>query len=246
MKLMNIVSLAVGACFSLQALASDYVLKRPGQTETPVHEIKAATNGDLQVVFEKGDTPIKIGAGDYEYAVAPEPARELDLIDKQLAAGNWAKVEELSKFLFDRYQFLSQGGLVGDYWGRALLAQKKYAEALAAYRAIEKVAKPENKIKFTAGALSAQVELGQLDAVKKAVPNLYKAGTYGTAVAFNIQGMVALKEGDVDGAIIQFLKTAKLMENVDEVSELYNQATAQLAALLAQKKDSRAALFQVR
>jgi len=231
------VGTALLAASTLGVRADQLIMKNSGQViEAKSIRYKAST--DEYIVLGMNDATIPVPARNVERAVVPRPAG-LDTAIAALNAGRHdAAIDTLEK-LVSEYQGFEWAFVARDALGQAYMGKKDFRRAVSAYKAIldglpaEQVGLATRRRYWEALEGSEQFSLLKAD-----LERLIAEGTREAAALAQLKrGDMYLAQGQKNEALLDYLRTVVLYEQVKEVQP---EALFNASRLLEELRDPRA------
>jgi predicted negative regulator of RcsB-dependent stress response len=211
-----------------------------------VYSIVGQADGSVSVKYKQGQPTQTLRKGTYRVVSMEVPSSTFKKAKLLLQKKLYSKAAKEAKTLFDSYKWLGYGALPGVICAKALLAQEKFSEA-------EKVCEENLKLNGSNKDLGAEMALdlaqayagqGKSKELILLIPNLIKAGGVAAAYAFNVQGDIAKKAKDNEGALLAYMKTFTLFPADDESVSAYRAvAKKNIIELFTLMGDTRAKTF---
>ncbi len=219
------------------ALAAPYVVMPDGRRFEGT-AIRATATGDINLTTPQGIRTF--AKGQYAKAVADEPAEYKQALAAEKAK-QYPQAEKLLSDIVTKYRGLSWDVEASKVLGRVLIAKGDATAAVAAYDKLFVLSPEEKKNSETQWAyrnalLAAKQYAGlarQLDAVAASGPRPEAAR------AQIMRGDIRLAQNDVEGACMDYLRTAVLFTDVKDPA-IQGEACFKAAQTLEQMRDPRA------
>jgi hypothetical protein len=222
------------------------VIKIGNRSPQKVYSIVGKADGSATIKYKNGLPAQILRKGTYRVVSMKVPKSTFKSAQLLLQKKQYSKAAVEAKSLYDSYKWLGHGALPGVICGKALLAQKKFAEA-------EKVCAENFKLNGSNKEFGADISVGLAESYAGQgknkelillIPNLIKSGGLAAAYAFNVQGDIAKKAKDDEGALLAYMKTFTLFPASDKSAAIYRAiAKKNIIELFTLMGDSRAKTF---
>ena len=222
------------------------VIKEGNRKPRKVYSIVGQADGSAKIVIKAGQPAQTLKKGTYRVLSMKVPASTFRKGQQLLKKKNYAAAEKEARTQYDAYKWLGHGAQAGVTLGEALLAQKKFAKAEVVYKENFKLngSKKDFGIDITLGLAKTYEAQNKNKEMILLIPSLIKSGGAGAAYAFNVQGDMAKKANDDEGALLAYMKTFTLFSSTDKSVATYR-ATAKknIIELFTKMGDTRAKTF---
>lgn len=228
-----IVSMMAGA---LSAAAAPYVVLPNGQQMVGT-AIRAAPDGTIILTTAQGT--LRYAKGQYAKAFADKPA-EFDQARQRAAAKDYATAEQLLRKVITELQFLEWDNAARLVLAREVqMAKGDPAAAVITFEELFRLS-PDAKNNPDAGWAYREALLGakQFDKLGAALDETIKSGARADAARAQVmRGDLKLAQGQVEGAVLDYLRTVVLFENEKDSQP---EALFKAAETLEKLRDARA------
>lgn len=222
------------------------VIKVGKRSPQKVYSIVGQSDGSAKIMYKKGQPAQTLRKGTYRVISMQVPSSTFKKGHTLLLKKQYAAAEKEARTQYDAYKWLGHGALPGVTLGKALLAQKKFANAQTVYSENYKI-NGTNKdfgVDITLGLAQSYAGQNKNKELILLIPSLINSGGAAAAYAFNIQGDIAKKAKDNEGALLAYMKTFTLFSTNDKtITEYRAVAKKNIIALFTAMNDSRAKTF---
>ena len=222
------------------------IIKEGKRKARKVYSIVGQADGSAKIIVKAGQPAQTLKKGTYRVLSMKVPKSTFKKGHTLLLKKQYAAAEKEAQTQYDTYKWLGHGAFPGVTLGKALLAQKKFSKAEAIYSENYKLNSSNKDLQIDISLGLAQSYAGQSKNKKLIlfIPTLIKSGGAATAYAFNIQGDMAKKAKDNEGALLAYMKTFTLFSADDKSVTAYRVvAKKNIIELFTAMKDTRAKTF---
>ena len=222
------------------------VIKEGNRKPRKVYSIEGKADGSAKIVVKAGQPAQTLKKGTYRVLSMKVPKRTFKKGDTLLRQKKYAPAAKEARIQYDAFKWLGHGAFPGVTLGKALLAQKKFSEAEVVYSENFKINGKDKDygIDIVLGLAKAYVGQNKNKKLISLIPNLIGSGGAAAAYAFNIQGDMAKKANDNEGALLAYMKTFTLFSAEDKSVKAYrSSAKKNIIELFTLMNDTRAKTF---
>jgi len=222
------------------------VIKIGKRSPQQVYSIVGQSDGSAKIMYKKGQPVQTLRKGTYRVISMKVPSSIFKKGQTLLLKKQYAAAEKEARTQYNSYKWLGHGALPGVTLGKALLAQKKFAEAQAVYSENLKIngKNKEFAVDIILGLAQSYAGQNKNKELILLIPTLINSGSAAAAYAFNIQGDIAKKANDNEGALLAYMKTFTLFSADDKtITEYRAIAKKNIIELFTAMGDSRAKTF---